>query len=75
MARKKQPAIGNKTISKGKCIATVGGITPKQPQPQPCRGRVASASSQGVAEDTNPLSMYEGQLLQMFADMKEIAKQ
>jgi len=34
-----------------------------------------SASSQGAAGDIHPPSTYEVQLLQMFADMEEMAKQ
>jgi len=70
MASKKQTTIDNGTTSKGKSIVTFGGTNPPNIR---SRGLTAQhhSSPQGAIGDVRSPSLYEGQFLQMFADMKE----
>jgi len=65
------------TTSKGKFIATVGGIIPPSSLDlSPIMEETVSALSQVAAGDMHSSLTYESQLVQMFVDMKEeMAKQ
>jgi len=70
MAPKKQSTTGEGTTSKGKSVATAGNIIPPE-SIGPIIEDIISALSQVTTGDIHPPSIYEAQLLQMFADMKE----
>jgi len=70
MAPKQQPTTDNGTTSKGKFIATVGGIV-SQPHCETDFFRTFTGGSQRHPSAIN----VQSQLLQMFADMEEIPKQ
>jgi len=64
MAPKKQSIISDGTTSKGKFIATIGGITLSSSlNLSPIVKETVSALSQGAARDIHPPSMHESQLL------------
>jgi len=72
MTLKKHSTVGDGATSKDKCIAIAGGINPLSSlNLSSIVEETAFAPLQGVTGDIYPPSSYEGQLLQIFADMKE----
>ena len=74
MTLKKQPTTSEGTTSKNKSVVTVGDIIPPSGL-SPITEDTISTLSHGDIRDIHLPSVYETQLLQMFADMKELAKQ